>query len=337
MAVDLIHATSPEFESAWTQLHGARPWRHALYGPVNLRFYESYFSHAFTDQSVVVAVGGAPAAGLRVTSHVVDGVLQFSLFGQPSLYVESPSAGVRARREGYAAIKEHFAGLIANGSWRWDHAEHLADGTISPFGRHLLSLGGIPAVNTTQVIDLTGDAEALFSELSKSFRWSVNWGKKNLTLRLLDRSTITPADLEAFRALHIEAAGRETRSEDTWAIQYEMVKGGEAFACMGDLDGRLVTAALFPHSPEHCYYGVSASRRELFDKPLSHVLIWQAILHAKRTGCRWFETGDIRYPYQSPPPSPKELSISTFKRGFGGETVARLRIAATGSSPAGDE
>ena len=301
--MNIIEATSPKFSASWAHLCSQCEWRHALYGTINLRFYKAYFSVEFTDRSIVV-IGNTPLAGLRVTSHVDErGATNFSSFGQPSLYIEHRASGVQARRKAYVMIKSYVGEMLSKaGAWQWEHAEHLAGGAISPFGRHLLSLGGVPVVATTQMIDLGKETDTLFSDLSKSFRWSVNWGRKNLALRVIDGSNIQMADVEAFHALHVEAAGRETRSAATWQIQHEMVLGNEAFICAAYLDGRLVTAALFPYSPEHCYYGVSASRRELFEKPLSHVLLWQAICHARSLGCCWFEMGDIQYPYQAPPP-----------------------------------
>ena len=96
---------------------------------------------------------------------------------------------------------------------------------------------------------------------------------------------------------------------------------------LGDLESRLVTAALFIHSPKYCFYGVSASKRELFEKPLGHIVLWTAILQAKKIGCQFFETGEQLFPQQgATPPTPKELNISGFKKGFAGETYTRLEI-----------
>jgi lipid II:glycine glycyltransferase (peptidoglycan interpeptide bridge formation enzyme) len=133
--------------------------------------------------------------------------------------------------------------------------------------------------------------------------------------------------MEGFRLLHRQAAGRETRSRKTWDLEYEMVLQGEAFVVLAYLEQALVTAALFLYSPRYCYYGVSASNRDLFDKPLSHIVLWTAILHAKGLGCRFFEMGKQLYPGQGDPlPTQKELNISTFKRGFGGKTQIRLDV-----------
>ena len=67
----------------------------------------------------------------------------------------------------------------------------------------------------------------------------INWGEKNLVLTFEDADTIQEESIERFRQLHIQAAGRETRSQETWQSQYEMVRNGEAFLIFGELEGEL--------------------------------------------------------------------------------------------------
>ena len=66
----------------------------------------------------------------------------------------------------------------------------------------------------------------------------------------------------------------------------------------------------------------------MFGKPLFHSLMWVAILHAKKIGCKLFEVGEQKYPNHSKItiselyeiiPSKKDLHISEFKAGFGGD------------------
>ncbi|MGK5094798.1 hypothetical protein WDW89_22660 [Deltaproteobacteria bacterium TL4] len=168
--------------------------------------------------------------------------------------------------------------------------------------------------------------EELFRQVRKSYKSCINWGKKNLKIECLDHQTITKDAIEQFHQLHVQAAGRETRSDHSWNAQYEMVKAQEAFVILGWLDGKLETAALFPCSSRYCYYGVSASNRDLFEKPLSHAILWEAILYAKERGCLFFETGSQLFPQQPSVAHTKELNISAFKHGFGGKTFVRLNI-----------
>ena len=203
----------------------------------------------------------------------------------------------------------------------------LLDGCLSSFSHYLLSRGAVAAPYFTRLINLSLAEKELHRSLTKSYRWSINWGIKNMDIDILDAHSIQMGDMEAFRRLHMEVSGRETRSRRSWDIQYEMVKQGEAFVVFGKLGEELVTAALFIYTQAHCFYGVSASKRELFDKPLSHAILWKAIFHAKTLGIRCFETGKQDYPRQKQPfPSAKELGITAFKRGFGGETRTFLDV-----------
>ena len=144
--------------------------------------------------------------------------------------------------------------------------------------------------------------------------------------QIFDVSNITWQHMNEFRELHICEAGRETRSAESWRRQLEIVQAGEAFVIFGCIDNNLVSAGLFMHNKSNCYYGVSASHRDMFEKPLFHALMWTAIIHAKKIGCRWFEAGTQLFPNhpQDAPPCNKELGISKFKAGFGGRTVCQL-------------
>jgi lipid II:glycine glycyltransferase (peptidoglycan interpeptide bridge formation enzyme) len=90
----------------------------------------------------------------------------------------------------------------------------------------------------------------------------------------------------------------------------------------------MVSAGLFSFNGTNWDYQGSASKRELFDKPLFHSLMWSAILHAKILGCKWFEFGDLSFLHHPSDqlPTKKELGISNFKSGFGGNIKLFLDV-----------
>ena len=228
--------------------------------------------------------------------------------------------------------KYHMASLIF-----WDQ---LYNNRLSFLGRYLLERGAIATPYLTQVINLTNENESLHANLRKSFKSLINWGKKNLKIEIINHKSITVDDIEKFRLLHLHAAGKETRSKKSWQLQYDMVVNHEAFLVLGELDQELVTGLFMLTSPRFCYYGISVSKRELFEKPMSHGLLWDSILHAKQMGCRKFEMGEHvfvnqanRVPYgtyaniaEITKPNEKELNVCKFKQGFGGSTRVRLDI-----------
>ena len=192
-------------------------------------------------------------------------------------------------------------------------------------GLFLLENGAIFKDYLTCIIDLSLPLATLSANVRKSYKSLINWGKNNLSLRLLNSKNIEPKDMDNFRQLHIKVAGRETRSKLTWDLTYEMIKADCAFMIDGWIDGKLVTASCYNFNQIHCYYGISASLHEHFDKPLLHASMWMAIEYAKNKGIHYFETGSQSFSGTTSA-TKKEIDISTFKRGFGGNIHPKLII-----------
>jgi lipid II:glycine glycyltransferase (peptidoglycan interpeptide bridge formation enzyme) len=260
---------------------------------------------------------------------LTTGSTEISCFGLPLLYTESPRADTAALFRAQRLIRTEVEGLLQTlpAETVIRYKDSLKGGYLSLLGRTLLDRGAEVTPSFSQIIDLTLSEESLHKRVTKAYKWAVNWSKKNLSIQVIDQGSITFEHVEQFRLLHSEAAGRETRTRASWALQYDMVCAGEAFCVFAYLKGVLVSAALFPYSKSHCFYGVSASRRDLFDKPLSHGVIWSALMHAKQLSIRSFEMGEQLFP-MTPRlnPSHKELGISFFKRAFGGEAKISLDI-----------
>lgn len=300
-----------------------------LYQPWNVKYYETYWLESkFKNCSFVIEEGKTPIIGLFVTyDNQTNGPRRLSCFKLPILYIENATMPHTRLRGARKALKAEWRGLIEN--YQVDLVEYqdfAEDGWISFFGQHLLNEGALVIPCLTQVINLLVPETELYGKIRKSYKSLINWGKRNLLLSVLDSETVTIEDIDSFGLLHFNAAGIKTRSHETWDLQYEMISHRESFAVLGELDGKLVTAALFPYSPKYCYYGVSAANRDLFEKPLSHAIMWKAIQYAKELGCCFFELGPQYYPKQNPEITQKELSISAFKHGFGGRTHVRLDI-----------
>lgn len=328
----VVRIGDPAFPPSWKCLLSKGDHLDALYGTANLAFYREYCGNPdFEDLSFVVAEDEQSICGVRAFRYRHEsGVIEVACFGLPVLYVESPQAETTLLARAQRRLRTEFESLLhalpVGAVIRYK--DRLPSGCLSPLGRLLLEEGGNAAPNFGQFIDLSMPSDALHKGLTKAYKWAVNWGKKNLVIGVLDQASITAEHLAQFRRLHVEAAGRETRTPQSWALQYDMVRSGEAFCVFAWMGGELVSAALFPHSKSHCFYGVSASRRSLFDKPLSHGVIWTALLHAKMVDLRCFEMGEQLFPMSPrPDPSRKELGISFFKRAFGGESRVFLDVS----------
>ena len=329
--MEIVRIGTADFTRLWQQVFVVSEFQHPLYQPWNIQFYEALAPKSqFEDCSFVVEEQGVPLAGVRMAFRASgDASRELSGFGLPLLYLENQDINSTQLQGAHKLLKGELERIMqAHSVTSLIYQDFLYEGRLSYLGRYLLEIGARGVPYFTQIIDLTVSETDLYRQIRKSYKSLINWGKKNLVLQVKDETVIAPEDIEAFRELHLKAAGRETRSQRTWDLQYEMVSHNEAFVIAGKLEGELVTAALFPYSARYCFYGVSASKRELFSKPLSHAIIWRAMLYAKEQGCNFFELPEQRYPKQGTPlPTNKELSISTFKHGFGGKTYVRLNMA----------
>ena len=133
---------------------------------------------------------------------------------------------------------------------------------------------------------------------------------------------------EAYRELHAKTAGRVTRSKGTFDIQFDMIKRGEATLIVGRYGGRIAQMNFYQHLNGWVYYSSGADDPELADcrVPVQHAIMWQAVEYFKKCGYRWFELGWQSFgPQIFEVPSDKELTISFFKRGFGGRIVPLFR------------
>ena len=83
-----------------------------------------------------------------------------------------------------------------------------------------------------------------------------------------------------------------------------------------DKNDEVVGGALFLLTRDEAYYGVAASDRSLFDKPVAHGIQLIAIQEMIRRGISFYRIGNCFFDSENSNVSAKELSISLFKRGF---------------------
>ena len=329
--MQIIYSDNKNFTQLWSALFEKDELQYPLYSPLEIKYQKEYCSEStFKDLSfIIIEESNNPIIGVILSlEQKKDGNTELSGFERPIFYLEANNVNHQLLKGARKKLKAIFENILNTHTInKVVCQDFLLQDNLSFLGDYLMAIGAKANPFFTQIIDLSKSDEQLHQSLRKSYQSLINWGQKNLKIVILDRKNVQSDDIELFRRLHIDVAGRETRTRRTWEIQYEMVKNGEAFAVIGEYENNLVTAALFQHSPKYCYYGVSASKRELFDKPISHAGIWNAVLHAKKTGCHFFEMGEQLFPYQGQiAPTEKELGISTFKKGFGGETKVRLII-----------
>ena len=185
-----------------------------------------------------------------------------------------------------------------------DEFLHLAFGKISSIKTKLFGY-----------VDLSLSDEEIRGGFRKSYRSLIDWGHKNINLERFDHSNADAEKFKELRLLHFSSAGRETRSELSWELQYELVSKGHASFYIGTMSGEAVTGALFLHDKERAFYAISAGRRDLMQTnvALSHCLIERSIFDSKALGLKYMEFGDVSVVGCK---DLKLTSINKFKKGF---------------------
>jgi hypothetical protein len=333
----IVRNTDENYEKFLQELVSSQEWQSPFHTKSALNYYKERplnDGKLITDKSYILVWENEPVAAFY-GSLVKDN-------NQKDLIAcEVPCISIaKSKKISANAIKEflrEFDHICEEVNGVIKYRDYLIENSLSDLTRHLLQKSAFAVPKFNRIINLKQDVVDIKKDMRKSYKHCVNSGIRELKPQVLDASNLTWDEMNNFRELHIREAGRVTRSENSWKRQLEMVFAGEAFVVFGHIQDELVTGGLFIHSSTNCYYGVSASKRDLFKKPLFHALLWTAILHAKKNGCHWFEVGEQLFPNHplDPQPSKKELGISEFKAGFGG--IARLNLDIELTIRRGDE
>jgi FemAB family protein len=193
----------------------------------------------------------------------------------------------------------------------WSSEIVMPHGGVSLWHRRIMEHGGRASIDHELFVDLTMPLDDIRACIRKSYR------------SLLTHKDFVPSlgtHISPLQVLHLEVAGRVTRSQATWDRQQDAIDAGEAFCVyLHDRDAHLVGGALFHISRTEGLYAVCATDRNLNKLPLGHIIQWYAIEHMQRLGLRWYYLG-LR-PYVA---SDKELSIAHFKEGWATHVFPRV-------------
>ena len=176
-------------------------------------------------------------------------------------------------------------------------------------------------------LDLRPSMEEIRLGFRKSYKPLINKALKEWEIAVCAKDS--DSIFEEFRLLHVEVAGRETRSKSSWDIQREQLKNEEAFLVTVRDKKALIGAGFFNHTKDMGYYSVAAYKRELFDKPIGHAVQMMAIQRLKDIGCATYNIGQKATVMASSSHTDKELSISYFKEGFAGHAYAQPHLEVT--------
>ncbi len=191
----------------------------------------------------------------------------------------------------------------------------------------LLKHGCLDSSVHTQIIDLSPPLEDLWSALRKGHKYDVHRGERYYDIHIYDKANADEEAFEQYRLLHHKTAGRITRPRETFAMMYDWIRLGNGLLCGVSKNGRYAGFSYIVLYKDSAYYASASDDPEFeTDIPVSHVIQWKVIQWLRDKGYKKYEIGQQQFGVQIHDcPSPKELSISFFKRGFGGRTVPAYR------------
>ena len=172
----------------------------------------------------------------------------------------------------------------------------------------------------TLVIDLRLSIENTWQNLRKSYKSLINKTKKTYYCQTLDKINFDFQLCESYRQLHKLAAGRETRSVDSFYSMYNMIRQDEAFLILvRDETGVVRGSYFYNRFNKKVFYSSAATHPDLSSSSgVGHFGMWEAIRYAKGRGDIYFELG-YRPVECNLITNQKEQNIAFFKSGFGGE------------------
>ena len=183
-------------------------------------------------------------------------------------------------------------------------------------------------LNYELYVDLTLDIMEIRKSIRKSYKPLVSSGLKNWDVFVLDEYCETTWN--QFRQLHKSVAGRITRPLESWNIQHNAIKSGDAFLVyVCSPDGEMVGGALFDMSSNEGNYSVATYKKSLSDQPLGHLVQYQAILTLKEKAKSRYFIGSRFYREDLPGVTEKQVNISNFKAGFSTYILTRVTLKFT--------
>ena len=216
--------------------------------------------------------------------------------------------------------------IIACNKNCWRTNELSLNGDMGQWNQILLEMGAkLDKVNYEMFVDLSLPLKEIRSSIRKSFRPLVSSGLKNWNITVMDK--YDEKSWNKFIKLHKKVAGRITRSVESWNIQHEAIRSGDAFLVyVSSTKGDMVGGGYFDMSKDQCNYSVGTYDKKLSNHPLGHMVQYQAILTMKEKGKKIYYLGDRFYKEDLPLISKKRVDISYFQQGFSNQIFPRLGL-----------
>ncbi len=163
--------------------------------------------------------------------------------------------------------------------------------TVSPIEEACQMRGATMNSYPVAYVDLAAGPASWRAALRKSSRSLINWGRRHLSMRYVNKDTPDRGLFDQYRAFHADVAGRVTRSDVSWAVMYDWITRGGGELAMAFLEERPVAGSMFIDGSEMSFYTSGVYDRMQFDKPLAHYPVWLSIERAHARGMKRLRAG----------------------------------------------
>jgi len=296
--------------------------REYFYSQFFLEYSEKYFN---CGQQLSFLVHDNTTVQAVALVYPID-TQSITYFGLPIKIFFSDSVSASSQKNINGLCTSHLESLVEK--YRFNNM--LID-LSSSLGMSYYQVGTNLRYNIDSVVDLNLTEEELKLGVRKSYKSLINWGQKNLSMEIVDAVHGTKEQFDDFRNLHIQVAGRETRSKDSWECQYDSIKKNKGHLVLAKLNNELVSGVLNLYGHEEVYYGVGVNRRDLMEQKIAigHYPIWYSILEAKKRNLKTYNLGCIGPTFHAD----KERDIASFKKGFSPDLRISHSLSVTFGKP----
>jgi lipid II:glycine glycyltransferase (peptidoglycan interpeptide bridge formation enzyme) len=195
---------------------------------------------------------------------------------------------------------------------------------VNPLPKH----GYQDTTISTNILLLNTEEDALYRSFRKGCKSDIKTAqKRGCKVFIVDKTNYQAKYFDSYRAIHFEAAGRQTRSDESWEKQRCWLQEGSSLLAVEEKDGQTVSAAFVNTYKNRAYYQ-SCATLPSFEREvgIGHVMQWEIIRHLKKNAFTHYEIGWNYYPNISQEVAdPNLLGISRFKGGFGADVYPLFR------------
>ena len=174
------------------------------------------------------------------------------------------------------------------------------------------------------VLDLRNPYSQIINNFSDSTRYDIRKGSEKFIYRIPSIEEIS-TDFDRYRALHLEVAGRITRSPITWEMQKSRLQQDEALLILAeDVDnGNLISGSYFEFNGYEAIYASSATNRSYFNTSVNHGMQALAIESFVDRGILYYLLGEQFSPAKT---DEKNQNIPKFKARFASHRESRIKV-----------